>query len=96
MTKEQQLEKAARRPRPKRYASRIAQNTVYKVEGRDEKNCRRRMKRHLRAHPNDAANAADYGKRWPDVHEWELTSQGRKRLRRSRVIETAQEVPADG
>jgi hypothetical protein len=56
------------------------QATVYSAQMRDERNRKRRMRRHLRSHPQDSKGADAYVKEFGGkLYDWGLTGRGRKR-----------------
>jgi hypothetical protein len=55
------------------------QATVYAAQMRDERNRKRRMRRHLRRNPQDTRGAEDYVKQFGGkLFDWGLDGHGRK------------------
>lgn len=55
---------------------------VYLSSGREETNRGRRMRRHLRAHPNDSAGLAEYRRQFGPMNDTP-TERGKRRIRRA-------------
>src|SRR5687768_13970169 len=56
------------------------QAQAYAAQMRDERNRKRKMRRHLRDHPQDAKGADAYVKQFGGkLYDWNLTGRGRKR-----------------
>lgn len=58
------------------------QASVYAAMGRYERNRKRALRRHLRDHPFDMANAAIYTNRYGKVADIGYSGRGRRRLKR--------------
>lgn len=58
--------------------SKRGQATVYKAQGREERNRKRRMRRHLASNPFDKKGRERYSEEWGGVQHIELNSKGRK------------------
>lgn len=60
----------------------------YLSEGKQEKNRKRRMKRHLRKNPDDVAGRVEFEKSHGKA-DWPLTCQGRRKLKRAKKLAQA-------
>jgi hypothetical protein len=60
---------------------------AYKAAGRDERNRKRRMRRHLRDNPNDDAGRREFEKQFGGgVVSHGLSSRGKRKLKRAAAL----------
>jgi len=72
------------------------QAVLYKSQGREERNRKRRMRRHLASNPFDKKGRERYSEEWGGVQHIELNSKGRKLVERADFIARAVERASEG